>query len=272
MIKLIKHDLKSILTTILGFYLALIVVALITPVLLNYTDVTLLIVLTFLISFGILVAVAVLTYVGIFNLLNKKLYSAIGTLTLTLPFSTRKLLLSKLFTSLIIFLITTIVVMLSVSLSGLINLWLNPIRSDQFQLLLSYVRITGFDTFIRQVILVMIPSVLITIVFSLTLLLFAISLVHTSYINKHKVLIGVIAFVTIALLVNGIDQQFFNNQIMQTPHVSEGMFPFMPFSIDFSSIIIPYHLIIARIIYYFVVSVALFELTVHLVEHKLELT
>ena len=119
MIKLVKYDLKSILPDFFGFYLALLGLSALFPLFIELSSIDFLIVLYGLALFGTFVGMVVLSYVAIFNLFNKKLFSSQGYLTLTLPIDTRRLLGSKIITSLILTSLTGVVFTLSGVLAGL---------------------------------------------------------------------------------------------------------------------------------------------------------
>src|SRR5690554_6482756 len=105
--KLVKHELKASLSSLVGMFIALFVLAIVGPILLNI-NAEWLSAIVVLAGFALMIAVTVVTIMVIVNLFNKRTFGAQGYLNITLPITTNQLLLSKLITGIIISLLTSL--------------------------------------------------------------------------------------------------------------------------------------------------------------------
>jgi hypothetical protein len=269
MIKLIKYDLKSILPDIAGFYLAFIVLAGLFPVFMELSSINVIIVLYFLAGFGTLIAIGVLTYVAIFNLFYKRLFSHQGYLTLSLPVSTRKLLWSKIISSVLLLMISTLVILISLSLSLLSSALIFGFDWNSLMVYVNYAQEMGLIEFLGKLTLALTPYSIASTLYSLTLVLLTITFVHTVYIRKNRILIGVLVFVGFNVVVQRINSYFFS-----LGEFSDRNFQFrsnMPTNFDFGSIQIPWLNILGYSLFFIILSVALFELARYMIIKKIEL-
>ena len=264
MIKLVKYDLKSILPDFFGFYLALLGLSALFPLFIELSSIDFLIVLYGLALFGTFVGMVVLSYVAIFNLFNKKLFSSQGYLTLTLPIDTRRLLGSKIITSLILTSLTGVVFTLSGVLAGLSSALVFGVTwaeiMDQVRLAFAM----GIFDLVGQALLAMIPIILSSALYSLSLFLCVISFTHTSYVRKNRVLIGVLVFVGISLIVNSLVVNLFDFELMVGP----GRGPMMR---GVQSLDIDWWIVLGQSLFYGLLALGFFELNRYLIDHKLEI-
>ena len=269
MIKLIKHDLKSILPDFLGLYLALVLLAGLFPVFMELSSLDVIIILYFLAAFGTLITIAVLTYVAIFNLFYKRLFSHQAYLTLSLPGSTRMLLLSKLISSALLIVITTLVMLFSFGLSLLTSSWVFQfdwnVLTQYFEMALTM----GLIEFLGKMFLAITPLSISSTLYSLSLVLFIITFVHTSYVRKNRVMIGILTFIAISFVVNrfmstflSIEAYYDQNIVLQAG---------MGTQFDFANIPLPWTSIMLSSGFFILMSVALFELSRYLMDRKLEI-
>lgn len=268
MIKLIKYDLKSILPDFAGFYIALILLAAMFPLFMELSSLRIILVLYFLTGFGVLVTIGVLTYAAIFNLFYKRLFSHQGYLTLSLPVSTRKLLLSKIISSAVLITITTTVVFISF-LASLASSSL--VFGFDWNLFYSYLEIAqsmNAFAFFGRVFAAITPISLTSTLYSLTLVLFILTFVHTSFIRKNRILVGVLSFVGISIIVNRISSFLFGISPLAQDYFQ--IRAHMGSNFDFNTIQMPWLNIGMYSVLYILLSVGLFELARYLIERKLE--
>lgn len=205
LIKSIKHDLLATYRDFVALYLVLIVMAITAPLVLasrmEWLTVLIIISLTF-VSIGIMVV----TFISIVRLYTRRLYSSEGYLTLTLPVSTTETLISKVITGLIWSVVTLVIFIVAFLLFSLtFYLVFNNSQWEDVLAVFSIVNEiwqSGYVWEIGKTLLLQAPLMLTSTLYSLTLLLFIVTLVHTSFIKKHRLPLGVLIYYILGNLIS----------------------------------------------------------------------
>ncbi len=275
--KLIKHDLKAVLPDFYGIYLALIVLSILGPLVLRVSQ-DWLIIIYFLIIVGTLIAVGVITFVAFVNLFNKRLFSHQGYLNLTLPVSTTSLLASKIITGMIISIITGIVTFISFIVFALIITLLSFGDLSRLVPIWDAIKDSGILWELGRVYIALTPLGLANMAYSLTLLLFVITFVHTSYVRKNRLLVGIILYVGIALLISTVQTNFFNISILVGDsdfQMVDMMFTnlplYLPRFLASTTVTIKWLNLLMLTGLYVAITGIFFSLSQYLIEHKIEI-
>ncbi|NTW96493.1 MAG: hypothetical protein HGB31_07750 [Erysipelotrichaceae bacterium] len=207
LIKSIKHDLLSTYRDFLSVYSALLVIALIGPFIVN-SGVEWMIAILFLGIFGFSVATFVITFLTIIRLYNRRLFSAEGYLTLTLPVKTSTTIIAKVVTGFIWSTLTVIVFGISMLIFGLIYYWTNgAFKSVDYLALMDIIEMitdTGAVWTVIQSVFVGLPLTILDSIYSLVLLVFVMTLINTSLIKKYRVPVGIAIYMVISGLLSSI--------------------------------------------------------------------
>jgi len=207
LIKSIKHDLLSTYRDFLSVYSALLVIALIGPFIVN-SGVEWMIAILFLGIFGFSVATFVITFLTIIRLYNRRLFSAEGYLTLTLPVKTSTTIIAKVVTGFIWSTLTVIVFGISMLIFGLIYYWTNgAFKSVDYLALMDVLKMitdTGAVWTVIQSVFVGLPLTIVDSIYSLVLLVFVMTLINTSLIKKYKVPVGIAIYMVISGLLSSV--------------------------------------------------------------------
>jgi hypothetical protein len=183
------------------------VIALIGPFIVN-SGVEWMIAILFLGIFGFSVATFVITFLTIIRLYNRRLFSAEGYLTLTLPVKTSTTIIAKVVTGFIWSTLTVIVFGISMLIFGLIYYWTNDVfNSIDYLALLDFLKMindTGAVWTAVQSIIVALPLTIIDSIYSLVLLVFVMTLINTSFIKKYKVPVGIAIYMVISGLLSTV--------------------------------------------------------------------
>jgi hypothetical protein len=215
LIKCIKHDLLATYREFTGLYLALLVLALVGPFIIN-SRVDFLIGILFLGMFGVVIATLVVTFLTIIRLYSRRLFSDEGYLTLTLPVKTTDTVISKVatgviwsFTTATVFLVTGVLfsTILFFVMAG--AEWSNILKTVSE--MLGMIANTGIIKVFGQLALLGIPMSFVDTVYSMILLIFVITLVNTSFIHKNKVAIGILIYFILSLAINAFMGLFHAN-------------------------------------------------------------
>ena len=275
--KLIKHELKATLPSLSGVFIALLVLAVVGPFLLriNADWISAIVILSGVATF---IAVSVVTFVVIINLFNKRTFSAQGYLNLTLPVTSTQLLLSKLFTAIIISIVTSLVSMLSMMIF-MFSVSLTVFGGVQplFDLLGNLFE-TGVMSRITSILF---PSSIMGItgvVYSMSMLLLVITFIHTSYVRKNRVVVGVLSYLGLSLVFSTIQSYFFHAEYL----VIGNRYGMMNWTLtdqnaifrniaDGVSIQVDWLSLGMYGLFYLVLAGVFFTLTQYLIEHKLEI-
>jgi len=205
LIKSIKHDLMATYRDFFAIYLALLVAAIIGPFIIQSGQQWIISILILLI-FGLVIAIVVVTFITIVRLYYQRLFSAEGYLTLTLPVKTHTTIIAKILTGLIWSLCTIVVFTISGTIFTVIFYFLNESLHfiDMAQILTIVNLVMKTNTFVTliQSMLIQAPYGFIQSIYSLTLLLFVITFVNTSFIKKGKLAIGVAIYLVLGNLIS----------------------------------------------------------------------
>lgn len=274
--KLVKHELKASLSSLVGMFIALFVLAIVGPILLNI-NAEWLSAIVVLAGFALMIAVTVVTIMVIVNLFNKRTFGAQGYLNITLPITTSQLLLSKLITGIIISLLTILASFLAFMTFGLSLSWmvfggLNP---------LNYIFTTLSDSgLFAKIGSIILPTSIVSfvgVIYSMSLLLLVVVFIHTSYVRKNKVVVGILSYLGIYLLISTLQTYVLNAEYLIINETFDTMNLTIVNEVDLlSSIVnsIQIHTNWASlgmvVLFYLVLSGILFTIAQYLMEHKLE--
>lgn len=276
-LKLIKHELKAALPNLTSVFIALFGLAIVGPILLNF-NAEWLSVIVVLAAVAALIAVSVVTFLVIINLFNKRTFGPQGYLNITLPVSTTQLLLSKLFSAVIISILTGLMTFLAVvvfafSSSLILFGGLAPL-SDAISM------ITDVGIFSKLVTLILPFSIVgfAEMMYSLCLLLFVITFVHTSFVRKNKLVVAVATYLGILLLFsvfvsNVLGPEFISlasdfDSINFIPGNDSAMIKTIVDSFSFQ---IDWLVLSMTGAFYLVMAGIFFSLSQYLMDHKLEI-
>jgi hypothetical protein len=208
LIKSVKHDLMATYRDFVGIYVALFVAAIIGPFVIQVGN-TILFYLAMMVLSGLTIATAIITFLAIIRLYNRRMFSNEGYLTMTLPVKTHTTIISKIITGMIWSILTSVAFFTAsmifygiysmlynvfgvTSLSGFLN-FLNEVASSLFQ------------WEVLRALLVQAPLTFVNGIKDLTLLVFIMTLINTSFIKKGKLAIGVAAYMIIGSILSWIE-------------------------------------------------------------------
>ena len=207
LIKSIKHDILATYRDFIAIYTALLLFALIGPIILQIGQEWLIAIMVFGI-FGFSVATIVITFMTIIRLFNRRLFSHEGYLTMTLPIKTHTTIISKIVAGLIWSTMTTLVFLISAILFGSIFFGLqmafNGVDLTGLIPFLTSIWETGVIWTLLQSFMVELPLLLADSIYSLVLLVFVMTLVNTSFIKKYKLAAGVAIYMILSLALSSI--------------------------------------------------------------------
>jgi hypothetical protein len=162
----------------------------------------------FLGIFGFSIATFVITFLTIIRLYNRRLFSAEGYLTLTLPVKTSTTIIAKIVTGFIWSTLTVIVFAVSTGIFGLIYYWTNDVFNSEAYLALwdffKMINETGAIWTVIQSVLVGLPLTILDSIYSLVLLVFVMTLINTSLIKKYRVPVGIAIYMVISGMLSSI--------------------------------------------------------------------
>lgn len=220
LIKLIKHDLLATYREFTGLYVALISMAIVGPVVISTKNEWLIAILFFGL-FGFTIATLVVTFMTIIKLYSRRLFSDEGYLTLTLPVKTRDTIASKVATGVFWSFATIAVFFLSFTLFTTIfyfiltgTQWYDV--SVDIAAILAQISDTGIFNVFFNASLLGFPLSFMDTVYSMTLLLFIITLVNTSLIRKNRVAAGVALYLLASMILGSILSNLHGESILFT--------------------------------------------------------
>ena len=220
LIKLIKHDLLATYREFTGLYVALISMAIVGPVVISTKNEWLIAILFFGL-FGFTIATLVVTFMTIIKLYSRRLFSDEGYLTLTLPVKTRDTIASKVATGVFWSFATIAVFFLSFTLFTTIfyfiltgTQWYDV--SVDIAAILGQISDTGIFNVLFNASLLGFPLSFMDTVYSMTLLLFIITLVNTSLIRKNRVAAGVALYLLASMILGSILSNLHGESILFT--------------------------------------------------------
>lgn len=274
--KLVKHELKASLSSLVGMFIALFVLAIVGPILLNI-NAEWLSAIVVLAGFALMIAVTVVTIMVIVNLFNKRTFGAQGYLNITLPITTNQLLLSKLITGIIISLLTSLASFLAFMTFGLSLSWMVFGGLDPLNYIFTTLSDSGLFAKIGSIILPTSIVSFVGVIYSMSLLLLVVVFIHTSYVRKNKVVVGILSYLGIYLLISTLQTYVLNAEYLIINETFDTMNLTIVNEVDLlSSIVnsIQIHTNWASlgmvVLFYLVLSGILFTIAQYLMEHKLE--
>lgn len=201
---LLKHEIKTSwleitivngATLVLSIFIALILYLAPSPFfsVLSFSSIILM--------FGVQIILVVITIV---RSLNKKMFSNEGYLTFTLPVTTSQLLISKILINILWIFVTTITIILSLAILGLVTL-----NSVDFPFYLFYYDITEFVSKNSLPFLLTLISLMISTVLLLILVIFVLALSNTGKHKKRKLFFGVSMFYLFTTLISVLNNVVF---------------------------------------------------------------
>ncbi|MDF9824722.1 hypothetical protein M2475_000950 [Breznakia sp. PF5-3] len=203
MLKLLKHEFKVNRTSFLALYLVVIGLSIILR-LSNFTNITddtasiFIGLLMMLYVFGILAAY-IYVFVAVIRSFNKSMFKKSGYLTMTLPVSTTSKIISKMLMASFWFIVSTIVIILSLMI--LIPDFVNAF-SELGDILAHY----GFNITLWLLLVLAVVSVF----QSILSMYLCVTFVNTKYVKGHRLLIGIGVYFVFSYLTNYIQLLFLN--------------------------------------------------------------
>lgn len=188
--KLIKYDIRSTWRDFASVYMAIILGVLIIPFLFNRSDNPIINTVAGFLTFGLVVAVVVVTIINLFKIYNTNVFSKEGYLTMTLPVTAAKLVSSKLIVSTMWIILTGIVTALALSILFMVN------TSDPFAQLaeaFQYLMAQWHGYSIIPITLIMIGAFL-SVVKEIAKLFLACSIAHLKQLNRFRVPAGILSY------------------------------------------------------------------------------
>lgn len=203
MLKLIKHELKAIAPEFYGIMIALFALAFVGPFLLQ-VNVDWIIAIIILVFIGVMFAINIISIIVIFKVLNNRMFGHQGYLQLTLPISTFKLLMSKVLTTTIIYTIIGTLSAIALIIFALISYSLLPVDVAVTQYVIDLIFKSDLLSVFGQLMISIVPLGLAAFFSSLLLLMFVITFVHTSFVRKNRLLIGIVLFIGVNIVLSSV--------------------------------------------------------------------
>jgi hypothetical protein len=207
MLKLLKHEFKVNRSAFLSFYAAVLVLSLLLR-LTNFTNISddtagiVVGLLMMIYIFGIM-GCYIYVMVAIVRAFNKSMFKKQGYLTLTLPVSTGKLVLSKLLMAAFWIIISTVVVFLSFVI-------MIPDFAGAMGELGEFLVRYGFDLTLWLTLVLLLFSLFEAIL----LFFFCCTFVNTKYVKGHRLIIGIGVYMVIYFVTSFVQSFFMNNSAL----------------------------------------------------------
>ncbi len=279
MIKLIKYELKAVASDFYGIMIALFALAIIGPFLINFQNIgDWLVAIFVLVGMGTLIALGIITVIVILKVFNKRLYSNIGYLQFSLPVTSTQLLASKVVSA---FIIQTAIGVLTFVAMVIFSVILSLISSNGLEVLSYFwdlLFVSNLSESVINFILLTIPFGLANWLYTITLLLFVVTFVHTSYVRKNRLIVAVVLYIGLAVVFSSIQGLFMQGDFFQI--TTSRMIPITGFQnpIAFGNMIqnelittLNLTVYLFTMAYYVILAGLLFSGSQYLVDRKLEL-
>lgn len=279
MIKLIKYELKAVASDFYGIMIAVFALAIIGPFLINFQNMgEWLIAIFVLVGMGTLIALGIITIIVILKIFNKRLYSNIGYLQFSLPVTSTQLLASKVASA---FIIQTAIGVLTFVAMVIFSVILSLISSNGLEVLSYFWDLLFVSNLSESVInftLLIIPFGLANWLYTIMLLLFVVTFVHTSYVRKNRLIVAVVLYIGLAVVFSSIQGLFLQGDFIQI--TTSRMVPIIGFQdpITFGNMIqnellttLNLGVYLFTMAYYVILAGLLFSGSQYLVDRKLEL-
>ncbi|MEG1474170.1 MAG: hypothetical protein RSC10_00335 [Longicatena sp.] len=224
--KLMKFEFKSTYRNYMFLYFVMIIASIIISVIAgtnNYFGnvqqsgfISILFLIVGLIYGFSLVALSIAIYINIIKSYIKSMYGKGAYLTHTLPVSTTSLLLSKILTSCIWFIISIIMILISVSIISIPSLFIyGSLTMNDFWSYLGDYNLLNLNS------LLYIFTSFISVVESIVLFFLIISFTHTKYVSRHRGVVGVIIYIVLQMLL-GLIYNVLNISSVAFPTIISG--------------------------------------------------
>lgn len=187
--KLIKYDIKSTYRSFLGIYLAILLGITIIPIIFNTIGNEFIKMITGFVAFGISVAVVVVVITNLFQLFNTNLYSKQGYLTLTLPVTSRDIVISKLIVSTMWILLTSLVAIFSLLLFAVI-----VEKGSITDILQLSEALKQLDVYHISTLLLFVLAMIFTCIKEMAKLFLSCSIAHLKQFNRFRVPAGILSY------------------------------------------------------------------------------
>lgn len=258
LVKLIKHDLIATYRDLLPMYAGLMLLAIVGALSIN-PESRIMVVIVVVPFVGLFIASIVILIQTIIRLINR-LYTNEGYLSHVVPVTDIELFLAKIITAGIW--ITTTVLTYLISVSIFVGLWLlmhqDVLVQYQVQInqILAYLQEQNAVILFARMVLISLPQYLVNIFYGISLLLVAFSFVNTSFISGKKVFFGLLVYILLNSVIENINANILQDWFVQVDR--------MQMSIDWTMYGLDF-------LYYLIVGLGLFSLTLWLNRNKLEL-
>ena len=200
--KLIKYDIRSTWREFAGIYMSILLGVIITPLLFNNVDNEIILMGVRFIVTSIVISTIVIMIISLFKIFNKNVFSKEGYLTMTLPATSRQIVISKLLVSTMWIILTGIVSIIGIFIFLMI---LDP---------LPYASLAAFIEKITSVIggqgylamFMMILAMIVSAVKEVAKLFLACSIAHLKQLNRFRVPVGILSYFAFSWLESLIVQ------------------------------------------------------------------
>jgi len=207
LIKSVKHDIMATYRDFVGIYIAVLLSALIGPFILQ-TGNDIVNAIAYLTIIGVVFSMAIITFLAIIRLYHRRLFSNEGYLTLTLPVKTHITIIAKVITGLFWSFVTGLVFVIA----ALIFFGIYVVLVDVFKIADLAFLVDMFGSIVEallqweviKTLLIQLPLTLINSIKDLVLLVFIMTAINTSFIKKGKLPIGIVSYMILGNVINGI--------------------------------------------------------------------
>lgn len=193
--KLLKHEFKNSYLEICIINAAIIFLSIISGLTFNTNSMSLIVIPLMALLF-LYFAAAVLLLINLIKSFNQNLFTKEGYLTLTLPVSIDKIIISKMIVNIIWWFISGIIIVSSIVITAII---ITKLRLDNFAIVLD-----NFDGMDFISILFFVINLTFNLLYFFVLLFFVLTLLNIGKIRKFKLLLGVGIYYLISIFVSMI--------------------------------------------------------------------
>lgn len=197
-LKLWKYEIKCSYRT----YLLLYAILLLLPFFMN-VNMQILSTLSVILYSVMIIITLVMTFVLIIRNYNQSMFSRAGYLTMTLPVSSNKILLVKILNATLWFILSYIVIALSVIL---ITTRIGEISfGDLFEIFGQVFRNVTFETWVYLL------EFTVGMLQMVTMIYMILNITHTNYIRKHRGIIGIAIFIVLEIILSYVNGLLYTN-------------------------------------------------------------
>jgi len=265
--KLIKYDFKSTYREFVGIFLAIILAVIILPLVLSNVNNQIVSMIAGFIIFGIIIAITVVVVSSLFHLFNTNIFSSQGYLTLTLPVTSRDIVISKLIVSSMWIILTGIV-----SLFALILLGVNGSSFSELKIFLDEIIQLSSQNALSTFLFILI--IITSCIKEMAKLFLSCSVTHLKQFSRFRIPAGVLLYFAFSWLEAIILEAgvFIVKPLFPNDAVLMENIRVFSASDDFSYLSGIFNTILSGSVLYLIVIAALFSVsTVLLLDKKLDL-